>query len=115
MGEFIGFRKFSWRVIQGNLHGVIGAEAIGSSGHHSDFVVQTFDGSIGNLSLGLEPIEDQLFMCGDREPADLDVAWILTDFVPLSKLMAERITRLRNWARGRARLATSTQEVGGGP
>jgi SpoVK/Ycf46/Vps4 family AAA+-type ATPase len=50
----------------------------------------------------------------DRETADLDVARILTDFVPLSKLMAEQITGLRNWARGRARLATSTQEVGGG-
>ena len=49
-------------MIQGNLHRVIGAETIGSSGHHSDFVVQTFDGSIGNLSLGLEPIEDQLLM-----------------------------------------------------
>jgi hypothetical protein len=44
----------------------------------------------------------------------LDVAHILSEFVPLSKLMAEQITGLRNWAKGRARLATSTQEVGGG-
>ncbi|MGD1086759.1 MAG: hypothetical protein ABSA47_18630 [Verrucomicrobiota bacterium] len=51
----------------------------------------------------------------DREPGDLDVARILTDFVPLSKLMAEQITGLRNWARGRARLATSTQEAGESP
>ena len=50
----------------------------------------------------------------DREPSDLDVAHILTEFVPLSKLMAEQITGLRSWAKGRARLATSTQEVGWG-
>jgi hypothetical protein len=34
----------------------------------------------------------------------------LTEFVPLSKLMAEQITGLRNWAKGRARLATSAQQ-----
>jgi SpoVK/Ycf46/Vps4 family AAA+-type ATPase len=42
----------------------------------------------------------------DRDPTDLDIAQILTEFVPLSKLMAEQITGLRNWAKGRARLAT---------
>jgi SpoVK/Ycf46/Vps4 family AAA+-type ATPase len=47
---------------------------------------------------------------GNREPTDLDVAQILTEFVPLSKLMAEQITGLRNWARGRARSATSLRE-----
>ena len=51
---------------------------------------------------------------GNREPVDLDVARILTEFVPLSKLMAEQVTGLRNCAKGRARLATSAQEVGGG-
>ena len=52
---------------------------------------------------------DALFLAfdGDREPSDLDVARILSEFVPLSKLMAEQITGLRGWARGRARLATS--------
>ena len=35
------------------------------------------------------------------------MARILTEFVPLSKLMAEQITGLRSWAKGRARLATS--------
>ena len=50
----------------------------------------------------------------EREPADLDVARILSEFVPLSKLMVEQIAGLRNWAKGRARLAASTQEVGGG-
>jgi SpoVK/Ycf46/Vps4 family AAA+-type ATPase len=45
----------------------------------------------------------------DQEPTDLTVAEVLTDFVPLSKTMAEQITGLRSWAKGRARLATSPQ------
>jgi SpoVK/Ycf46/Vps4 family AAA+-type ATPase len=43
----------------------------------------------------------------DREPTDLDVAQVLTGFVPLCKLMAEQITGLKNWAKGRTRPATS--------
>ena len=43
----------------------------------------------------------------EKEPTDLDIARVLTEFVPLSKLMAEQIGGLRNWAKGRARLATS--------
>ena len=46
----------------------------------------------------------------EKEPTDLDIAQVLTEFVPLSKLMAEQIAGLRNWAKGRARLATSAQE-----
>ena len=42
-----------------------------------------------------------------KEPTDLDIARVLTEFVPLSKSMAEQITGLRNWSKGRARLATS--------
>jgi ATP-dependent 26S proteasome regulatory subunit len=49
-----------------------------------------------------------------KEPTDLTVATVLTEFVPLSKLMAEQMTGLRNWVKGRARSATSLQEVGGG-
>jgi len=45
----------------------------------------------------------------DKEPTDLTVAQVLTEFVPLSKLMAEQITGLRNWVKGRARSATSPQ------
>ncbi|WCJ60721.1 AAA family ATPase [Fontisphaera persica] len=44
----------------------------------------------------------------DTEPTDLTIAQVLTDFVPLSKLMAEQIGALRNWAKGRARYATSS-------
>jgi SpoVK/Ycf46/Vps4 family AAA+-type ATPase len=46
---------------------------------------------------------------GEKEPTDLDIAGVLNEFVPLSKLMAEQIAGLRNWAKGRARLATSLQ------
>ena len=46
----------------------------------------------------------------NKEPTDLTIASVLGDFVPLSKLMAEQITGLRNWAKGRARLATSAIE-----
>ena len=34
-----------------------------------------------------------------KEPTDLDIARVLTEFVPLSKLMAEQIGGLRNWGR----------------
>lgn len=44
-----------------------------------------------------------------HEPTELTVAKVLTEFVPLSKLMAEQINQLKNWAKGRARLATSQQ------
>jgi SpoVK/Ycf46/Vps4 family AAA+-type ATPase len=45
----------------------------------------------------------------DQEPTDLTIAEVLTDFVPLSKTMADQITGLRSWAKGRARFATSPQ------
>ena len=48
---------------------------------------------------------------GKREPTDLDIAGVLTNFVPLSKLMSEQITGLRNWAKGRARSATSLEST----
>ena len=43
----------------------------------------------------------------ENEPTDLDIARVLTEFVPLSKLMAEQISSLRQWAKGRSRLATA--------
>jgi SpoVK/Ycf46/Vps4 family AAA+-type ATPase len=42
-----------------------------------------------------------------EEPTDLAVAGVLTEFVPLSKTMAEQIAGLRSWARGRARPAAA--------
>jgi SpoVK/Ycf46/Vps4 family AAA+-type ATPase len=43
----------------------------------------------------------------EMEPTDLTIGEVLVDFVPLSKLMAEQMGALRNWAKGRARPATS--------
>lgn len=43
----------------------------------------------------------------EMEPTDLTIAEVLTDFVPLSKTMAEQIRGLRDWAQGRARFATT--------
>ncbi len=52
---------------------------------------------------------DSLFQAfgDDKEPTDLAIAQVLTDFVPLSQTMAEQIVGLRSWAKGRARFATS--------
>ena len=47
----------------------------------------------------------------EKEPTDLTIAQVLTGFVPLSKLMAEPIQALRDWSRGRARLATTPQQT----
>ena len=55
----------------------------------------------------------QAFETG-KKPTDLTIAEVLTEFVPLSKLMAEQITGLRNWVKGRARSATSLQQNEGG-
>jgi AAA+ superfamily predicted ATPase len=43
----------------------------------------------------------------EEEPSDFTIGEVLVDFVPLSKLMAEQITGLRQWAKGRARPATT--------
>ncbi len=43
----------------------------------------------------------------EKEPTDLGIAQVLTEFVPLARTMAEQITGLRIWAKGRARFATS--------
>ena len=41
-----------------------------------------------------------------KEPTDLDIAVALNETVPLSRLMAEQIAALKQWAKGRARSAT---------
>jgi len=45
----------------------------------------------------------------EQEPTELTIGNVLVDFVPLSKLMAEQVTGLRQWAKGRARLATKPE------
>jgi hypothetical protein len=54
---------------------------------------------------------DSMFQACDAgmEPTDFTIAQVLNYFVPLSKLMAEQIDGLRNWAKGWARSATSRQ------
>ncbi len=41
-----------------------------------------------------------------REPTTIDLATVLSETVPLAKLMAEQIATLRKWAQGRARPAS---------
>ena len=80
----------------------------------SDFdLVQLARATEGLTGSEIESVfADALYLAFDcnREPTDLDAAQILTEFVPLSKLMAEQITGLRNLAKGRARSATSLQQ-----
>lgn len=60
----------------------------------------------------IEQVFIEALFCGfdqQREPTDLTIAQVLTEFVPLSKLMAEQITGLRNWANGRTKQATTQQ------
>ena len=45
----------------------------------------------------------------NREPSDLDIAGIMTEFTSLAETMSESIKALRTWAKGRARLATQTR------
>ena len=41
-----------------------------------------------------------------QEPTDHDIAVVLNESVPLSRMMAEQIAGLKHWAKGRARMAT---------
>lgn len=43
----------------------------------------------------------------NQEPNDLSIARVLSDFVPLSALMAEKISELRSWAQCRTRRAAA--------
>jgi hypothetical protein len=51
-------------MVESGFHGVAGAKAVRSSGHHSDFVVEALDGAVGDFTFGPEPIEDEFF--GER-------------------------------------------------
>src|ERR1035437_1587777 len=56
------FRESSQVVIKGNFHSLVGTKAVGSSSNHSDFVVETLNGAIGDFSFGSKPIQDQRLM-----------------------------------------------------
>src|SRR5438309_10180828 len=49
-------------MIKGNFHRFVGAEAIGSSGYHSDLFVESLDGAGGNLAFSSEPVQQELLM-----------------------------------------------------
>jgi hypothetical protein len=58
----------------------------------------------------IEQVFVEALFCGfdqEKEPTDFSIAQVLTEFVPLSKLMAEQISGLRTWAKGRAKQATT--------
>src|ERR1700694_135093 len=56
------FRESPQIVIQSNFHSLEGAKAVGSSGNHSDFVVEALHGAIGDFSFGPKPIQYQRLM-----------------------------------------------------
>jgi SpoVK/Ycf46/Vps4 family AAA+-type ATPase len=58
----------------------------------------------------IEQVFVESLFCGfdqEKEPTDFSIVQVLTEFVPLSKLMAEQISGLRTWAKGRAKQATT--------
>jgi SpoVK/Ycf46/Vps4 family AAA+-type ATPase len=58
----------------------------------------------------IEQVFVEVLFCGfeqQKEPTDFSIAQVLTEFVPLSKLMAEQISGLKTWAKGRAKQATT--------
>jgi SpoVK/Ycf46/Vps4 family AAA+-type ATPase len=64
----------------------------------------------------IEQVFVEALFCGfdaEKEPTDFSIAQVLTEFVPLSKLMAEQISQLRTWAKGRAKQATTQSSFRG--
>lgn len=56
-------------VIKGQFHASEGSETVGTSGDHSDLVVQTLDRSTGNLAASSEPVEKE-FLVGAKHAGD---------------------------------------------
>lgn len=86
----------------------------GRSGIEIDYaaVAKACDGFTGSEIAALVP--DALFSAfadGEREIATKDLVAAAATVVPLSKTAAERITRLREWAQGRARPAGATESA----
>ena len=57
-------------MIKGSFYSFVGAKAVGSSGDHSDFVVEALNGAIGDFSFGPKPVQDQRLM-GAQHPGYL--------------------------------------------
>jgi SpoVK/Ycf46/Vps4 family AAA+-type ATPase len=49
------------------------------------------------------------FEDGEREPTSGDLTYAASNVVPLAKTAADKISRLREWAKGRARYATTPE------
>ena len=47
------------RHLTGDLHGLVGAKAVGSSGNRLDLVVETFHGAAGDLPFGAKPFRNR--------------------------------------------------------
>src|SRR5438552_10910833 len=65
LAESVGrfwFREASQVVIKGNFHSLVGTKTVGSSGNHSDFVIETLNSTVGDFSFGSKPIQDQRLM-----------------------------------------------------
>ena len=91
--------------VQGNSERVlVRIEWIG--GGYTEGIVIRPVGKLSELST-YPQICQQVQALTDAGWAATAIAQALTDFVPLSKTMAEQIVDLRSWARGRARFATS--------
>jgi SpoVK/Ycf46/Vps4 family AAA+-type ATPase len=102
---------------QGEREAIWGIQISKYRRNPSDFdVVQLAKATEGLTGSEIENVfVDAMFKAFEleREPTDLTIAEVLTEFVPLSKLMAEQMAGLRNWVKGRARSATSLSEEKG--
>jgi hypothetical protein len=56
------FRESAQVVIEGDFHGFAGAEAVRTSGDHSNLIVEALDHSARNLPFGPKPVQDQWLM-----------------------------------------------------
>jgi hypothetical protein len=75
------------------------------------FSPKATDGLIGSE---IKQVFVEALFCGfdqEKEPKDFSIAQVLTEFVPLSKLMAEQISGLKTWAKGRAKQATTQSSL----
>ncbi len=54
-------------MIKRDFHGFVSAKSIRASSHHSNFVLEAFDGAGGNLAFGAEPIQQQFFVGADAD------------------------------------------------
>ena len=83
---------------------------IATMGIPIDKVVEASDGFTGSEIAAIVP--DVLFAAfadGGREPTVPDLLLACKNVVPLAKTAAEKITKLREWAKGRARPASSPE------